>query len=442
MKQLGWVLCAMLGPPALHGAELLPNDFAFGSPVIAAKEASAYRIALPLALYQNTYRDDLADIRIFNAAGQVVPYSSKRKAAVQPPLTPVRLPLFSLATGARAVIEGVRVTIVGPASALNWQGPPKETGLPAIQYILDGREFDSAVAGLRLDWPETDLDYSGRIKIEASDDLNAWSTIVAGAPIVNLREGGRAIILNRVAFPRTHAKFWRLSWVGAPPPFNVASIFADPAGTQVAPDHAFLDALAMRDAASPQDVFFDLGAHLPVDRVNLLLPEVNTIVNVEMLSRRRASDPWRTITRAALFRVAAADGDIQNAPIEVAVDRDRYWRVRLISGGSFSQEPLHLRAQWIPDEVTFLARGNGPFLLAYGSSAALGAEVDLSMLPANIEVDAAAMGDSKVLGGPGQLKPQVAPMPRAQFALWGALLFAVAGLAWMASRLINERKAA
>lgn len=52
------------------------------------------------------------------------------------------------------------------------------------------------------------------------------------------------------------------------------------------------------------------------------------------------------------------------------------------------------------------------------------------------------MGDSKALGGPKQLKPQVAPMPRAQFALWGALLFAVAGLAWMASRLMKERKAA
>jgi hypothetical protein len=293
---------------------LSPNDFAFGSPIIAAKAASAYRIAVPLAVYQRTFRDDLADIRVFNAAGQIVPYTLKRKAA-EPQPAPVRL-------------------------------------------------------------------------------------------------------------------------------VNIASVMADPAGTGVASERSFLDVLATRDTAVPQEAFFDLEAHPPVDRLNVLLPEVNTMVNVEISSRREANGPWRTIARAGLFRLAAAEGDSQNAPIEVALDRDRYWKVRQISGGSFSQSPLRFRAQWIPDQVTFLARGSGPFLLAYGSSAAAGAQADLSLLPANVEIEAATTGDSVVLGGPERLKPHAAPMPRSQFALWGALLFAVAGLAWMASRLMKEQKAA
>jgi hypothetical protein len=440
---LRWSLWAILGPLSVHGAELSPQDFAFGLPVVTAKEASAYRIAVPFALYQNTFRENLADIRVFNAQAEVVPYSSRRSLPPPPPEVWVRLPLFSLLTGSRAVIEGVRVTIVGPAAAMNWQAQSsKVPNASGIQYILDGREQTSAIAGLQLDWPETDLEFSGRIKIEASDDLNEWRTIVAGAPIVNLRAGGQAIIQNRVALPRTKANFWRLSWLSAPPAFSVTSISAEPAGSPPEAVRAVLDVAGAPDATNPQEMIFDVGAHAPVDRVNLLLPQVNSIVTIELASRPRASDLWRTVAHAGLFRIAATDGDNQNAPLQIPVDRDRYWKVSLVSGGRFPQGPLYLRVQWIPDEVTFLARGRGPYLLAYGSSSAASAEVDLNMLPSDIAIDLAATGDSRVLGGPPRLKAQVPPFPRAQFALWSALLLAVLGLAWMAYRLVNEKKVA
>jgi hypothetical protein len=64
-------------------------------------------------------------------------------------------------------------------------------------------------------------------------------------------------------------------------------------------------------------------------------------------------------------------------------------------------------------------------------------------LPIIAEKEASAItGPSEVLGGPARLKPQVSALPRTQVALWGALLLAVAGLAWMASRLMREQKAA
>jgi Protein of unknown function (DUF3999) len=445
----GWALCAILapcailGPPCLHGAELSPQDFAFGLPVVAATEAPAYRIAVPLTLYQNTFREDLTDIRVFNADAEIVPYAARRNVPLQPPATPIRLPLFSLATGSRAVIDGVRVIIVGRASATNWQAQSSKTAdTPSIQYILDGRDLTSAVAGLQLDWPETELDFSGRIQVEASDDLSEWRTLVRGAPIVNLRASGQAIIQNRVALPIVKAKFWRLSWLGAPPAFSVTAISAEPAGSPIEAVRASLEVAGSPDPTNSQEIIFDLGAHAPVDRVNVLLPEVNAIVKIELSSRPQLSDSWRSVARAGLFRIAATEGENQNAPLQIPIDRDRYWKARLLSDGRFSQKPLYLRVQWIADEVTFLARGHGPFLLAYGSSAAPSAEVDLNMLPANIAIASATTGDAKLLGGPLRLKAQAPPFPRTQLLLWGALLLAVLVLAWMAFRLMNEQRAA
>ena len=74
----------LLSPGAVPAPTLSPQDFAYGLPVITTKEAAAYRFALPLAVYQGTYRENLADLRVFNARGDAVPFSLLRPAA-QPP---------------------------------------------------------------------------------------------------------------------------------------------------------------------------------------------------------------------------------------------------------------------------------------------------------------------------------------------------------------------
>jgi hypothetical protein len=434
-RALGCALWAFLGTSSLRAADLSPQDFAFGLPVVTTTEASAYRVTLPPEVYQQTFREDVADIRVFNAQGSVVPYSLRRNAPTA--ARSARLPLFPLPVGSHVGIDGVRVIIDPRGSAVNWQTQPSSTATtPGIQYILDGRELDSAVEGLRLEWPDTDSEYSGHIRVDASDDLGSWRTVVAAAPIANLRANGQSIIQSRLVLPPTKAKFWRLSWLGSPPTFQLSSVSAETAAGAY-PTRAALDTIGVRDSSTPQDYVFDLGAHAPVDRVNLLLPESNTVLNVELSSRRRPMDPWRPATRAGVYRVSTADGDHQNAALEIAVDRDRYWRARINSGGDLAPLPLRLHVEWIPDEVTFLARGHGPFLVAYGNSAATDAQADLARLPVNIGESTGAT--PVVLGGPSRLVARAAPFPRLRVALWSTLLLAVFGLAWIAYRLTQER---
>jgi hypothetical protein len=428
------------GSSMVQALPLSPHDFAFGLPVITTREAAAYRFSLPLTVYQDSVREDLGDIRLFNAGGVAVPFSLRRPAVQAPVHKPaIALPVFPLHAGSPVVIDGIHVTIDPPRAAINLQTHNGSAGdLLANQYILDGRALDSAVSALRMSWPDAASDYSGRVSVEASDDLGSWRTVVAAAPIANLRANGRMLIENRIALAPTAAKYWRIKWLGASPAFEISSVVAEPAESLPAPERATLEVSGKPDPDNANDYLFDLGAHAPVSRVNIVLSEVNTTVGVELSSRRTAKDPWRIVARAAFYRVKTADAEQQNAPLEVRIDDDRYWRARIADGAGPPREPLRLHVEWIPNEVTFLAQGQGPFLLAYGNATAIRAEADLSQIPATLQIAPAGVGSRQVLGGEARLVGNPPAFPWMRAVLWGVLLSAVILLAWMAYHLANE----
>jgi Protein of unknown function (DUF3999) len=439
-RAAGFIAALLFGSSMVEALPLSPRDFAFGLPVITTQEAAAYRFSLPLSVYQDSVRKDLGDIRLFNAGGVAVPFSllrPARQASIHKPA--IALPVFPLREGSRVVIDGIHVTIDSPRSAINLQTQNGGGGdLSANQYILDGRALDSGVSALRMSWPEAASDYSGRVSVEASDDLGSWRTVVAAAPIANLHANGRMLIENRIILAPTAAKYWRIKWLGAPPAFEITSVLAEPAESLAAPLRATLEVEGKPDPVNANDYLFDLGAHAPVSRVNVVLPEVNTTVAVELSSRPAANEPWRIVARGGFYRLKAADAEQLNAPLEVRVDDDRYWRARITDSAGPPRATLRLHVEWIPNEVTFLAQGQGPFLLAYGNATAIRAEADLSQMPATLQISPATVGSRQVLGGPTRLVGNPAAFPWMRALLWGVLLMAVALLAWMAHRLANE----
>lgn len=172
--------------------------------------------------------------------------------------------------------------------------------------------------------------------------------------------------------------------------------------------------------------------------MNVLLPDLNSVIDVELSSRAAPNAPWRVITHSGFYRLKTPDAEPQNAPLEISPDADRYWRVRVLGAGNSFQSPLRLHVEWIPNELTFLAQGHAPFLLAYGNASADRAESDLSHLPQSLEIARATLGPVHVSGGTARLIAKPAPFPRMRVALWTVLLIAVAVLAWMAYRIARD----
>jgi hypothetical protein len=440
--------CAVFG--AAGSTELSPQDFAYGMQVVGTGNAVAYWISLPLAVYQKMVRADLGDVRVFNERGEVVPYALERprtETLVRHPAKP--LPVFPLQDDSDAALDAVRVTIESGQAAVSFQtqGSDSQSAVGASdrtsRYIVDGRALDVPVSALLLDWPDDAQEFAGRLKVEAGDTLGSWRTVADGAPIADLRANGEHLIERRVEVPATKAKFWRLSWVGTAAPFAVTAVSGEPARDHIDVERSNLT-VSGRPAADKRGEFeFDLGARLPIDRLNIELPEPNTVVEIELFSRARPSDAWRFIERRGFYRIRSGgtgdSAELRNGPVPIGLISNRYWLVRADArGGGLGSGSPRLSAGWISHEVVFLARGAGPFLLAYGSGAATPAASSLEAVPKNVAIVQASLASEHVLGGESRLAPPPAPFPWKSVVLWAALVAGVALLAWMAYRLSKD----
>ena len=377
---------------------------------------------------------------MFNAEGVVVPFSLSRPGAQSLiHKSPVAVSMFPLHEGSRVLIDGVHLTVNSAGSAVSLQTRNGTSANASVrQYLLDARALDATLSALQLSWPDGSPEFTGRLGVEVSDDLASWRSLVAAAPIANLRASGQTLIENRAKFSPTKAKFWRLTWLGVAPSFELTGVLAEPAAGLTEPERASWEVNGVADPKNPREYTFDLGAHPPVSRANVLLPEPNSVIDVELSSRSASGAPSRVIARSGFYRLKTPDAEQQNAPVEISPDTDRYWRARIVSAGYSPQLPLRLRVEWVPNEVTFLAQGHAPYLLAYGSASADGAEADLSRLPNGLEIARATLGPAQATGGASRLTAIPAPFPRMRVALWGALLLAVIVLSWMAYRISKE----
>src|SRR4029453_7469525 len=105
--------------------------------------------------------------------------------------------------------------------------------------------------------------------------------------------------------------------------------------------------------------------------VTLELPEQNSIVEAELLSRATPTEPWRSVTRGGFYRLKAtrpvptgnatieANADLTNGSITIDPNTDRYWLARIDTrNGGLGRGTPQLRVGWLAHDIVFLARGN------------------------------------------------------------------------------------
>jgi hypothetical protein len=446
VKNLKWPAAAVsfLVAPGVFGAELSPRDFAYGTPIQAQGEAAAYRFALPIEVYQRIVHHDLSDLRVFNAQGEIAPLRVTLPSTAQPQQARAQaVPLFPLRGSSPAALETLRVTIGGHGSTLRVQTEGAHAGDGAtLRYVLDGRGVEKPVTAIVVQWPSGAGDFAGRLMVEASDTLGAWHTVIDAAPIANLHANGQQLVEQRVTFPATRAKFWQLSWVGTAAPFELSGASVESADAGAEPVYSRLVVAGNAVAAHPGEYEFDLGAQAPVERINLDLPVLNSVVGAEVLSRRSVKDPWRSLRRSVFYRLNGAGGELRNGPLDVPASSDRYWLVRLSpADNSIGKGSLRLETQWRAHELTFLARGGGPYELAFGSGAVSSAGTGFEALPTGTSILAATLGATQVLGGPQRLQAPPTPFPWKSTLLWvilGLSILLLAGMAYRLSRNVGR----
>ncbi len=447
---------AEVAPGTSVGANLRPEDFARGMAIAieAGAGSPAWRVSLPIEVYRALVRADRADLRVFNERGEVVPYQLRRPQAPSAVTGAfVSLPLFALQGDPAQALRDVRVRIESAGASVSVAAPASTDAAgapPVTAYIVDARALKMPLDAFELRWAATDTQFAGRLVLEASDDLGNWRSVSAGS-IANLAAGAARLVENRLELPATQSRYWRLTWSGAAAPFALAGVGARPAGA--APEVARISTTATGAPVPgrPGEYQFDLGTALPVDRVNVVLPEANTVAQVSLDTRPAPSDPWSPLLAdLALYRLTSEGRELRNAAREIDPTPRRYWQLRVPpAAAAFAVAPPVLEAAWPADEIWFVARGQGPFLLAYGSATADAAGTPLDAMLAvarqgdvsgRISVAAATLGPEQVLGGDARRVPPPPPFPWRSAILWAVLAGGVLALGAMAWRLMRETR--
>ena len=444
-----------------------PAEYAYGLPIEASGSEALYDVSLPPAVYQGVTRRDLGDVRVFNGVNEVVPYAWRPRRTEKADVGAiVPLTLFPLKAAAGASVDGLAISVRRSASGAV-SVDVKTAGSPApsqqtVGYLIDLNAQDRALRAIELDWKATE-GFSGKLRIDASDDLSSWRTLVAGAPLVSLEVGGQRLQQKHIELPQQKAKYLRLAWVSdstknAMPELTTANGELAEKFVEAPREWSKLTAAKIEKTG---EYVFDSKGQFPIDRLRLELPEPNTIAQVEVLARDKAEQPWRSVARGVAYRLRQSGGEIASPDIQIGapgMNAERWWMIRVDQrgGGLGSGTPV-LNAGWVPHQLVFAARGAPPFTLAYGNAGNRGAQTGSlpieSLIPgyrddAGASVRAAKTGAQptvnvqttsaqaqKELGGETRLRAQI---DWKRWSLWGVLGLGVLVLGAMAWRLVKQ----
>lgn len=443
---------------AIHAAESR-NDFGFGMTIRAEREAALYRLIVPGPVYEAVTRTDLGDMRVFNAAGEAVPYAFlPRETATTEKQPLVKLTLFTLRGDEERGVESAEVSLVRRNGAVEFRMSTRggaRAKTTVVGYVVDAGTLTDgnhkrAIRALEFDLAP-DGDYVGRIRVEASDDFTAWRTLAADAPLVRLDAAGARIVRDRVEFAPATEKYLRISWPKGVRPPVIASLRAEPGEAIVAAERTWKSVPGTTTQAD--EYAFDLGGHFPADRLRVELPQTNTVVAVRFLVRDSTSAEWRPVTSATAYRLQHEGSELRSEDIALrGTVSARYWLMRVDArGGGLGSGVPQLAVGWVPHEIVFAARGAGPFQLAYGARGVVpGAYPVATVVPgfrverggegwtAQVKIETVSVDAPQAIAGAGAIAERI---DIKRWALWGSLVIGVVLLGWMARTLMREMNA-
>lgn len=432
------------------------SDHLYSAPIVLDGTASHYRLALPAAVYRGAGRRDLGDLRIFNAAAEPVPYAFAPREPE--PATPAArsVNLFPLHVDREQNLDSanVRIQRTRHGTVINVSVSDR---VPAARrklagYIVDTSELKAPQEALLLSW-NAGSGFSGRARVDGSEDLKNWQPLATNAPILLFEHAGARLERNRVELAGARTKYLRVSFQGVPADFRLKEVQVELRPEKREPVREWL-AFPATPGKAPGELLVDTQGHFPVDRVRFALPQPNTVAQVRLFTRERPEDPWRAAASGTAYRLVRDGGELTNPDIRLAVNTERYWRIQVDQkGGGFGAGEARFEAGWRPHELVFAARGAGPFTIAYGNKIAKAGALPVAVVLPGDEKDRTTAAKSARLGEVSAVAPSspsffsdparflrgFSENPDAKkWTLWAALVAGVLLLGWMAFRLLHD----
>jgi len=455
MKRPVTFLCTLLLTMAAQAAPR-PDDYARGVELLASPDQPLAETVLPDSVYQTVTRADLGDVRVFNGAGTPVPHAfCPPIVKSEPVISKQSLSIFDLQASSDGETEGTHVDVqtAGGTQIKVQEGStgeqPREAKVQA--HVIDARSATDPLRSIEFDWQSPDGTSQAKVRIEASDDLDQWHTVVPGSTLLRVTRNGETLQRKQVPLPVQQYQYLRVQRIDSGPALVIAAVQAEQVTTPPVPEPVWFAAKRVK-AAGPQgeskELLFDAERLAPISYARLVLPQENSSVQVRLQSRSDEKQPWRERWSGEFFSITTEGGQRKSPPAEFTGDSDRYWRVQYTVQGETLVEAPTLELGYRPVRLRFLTQGKGPFTLAYGSQRAELSPVRQcnNLLTGVKEQELVAMmeqaqtGAELTLGGATAFKPLPKQTPIRLIVLWGVLIAGVGLLIAMALSLLKRTR--
>ncbi|MFC7421130.1 DUF3999 domain-containing protein [Iodobacter arcticus] len=409
---------------------LTPAVFSHQQALVLSTSSPFYRLDVPLSVYQFSQRADLGDLRVFNAAGELVPYALETRPAPQQnqlSQTAVRFfPYSSKASDERRDVS-IQIRSDGQLSAQSHTFSKQQES----SYIVDASQIKGQLESLILSWQESN--YQGQIRLAASDNLQQWQAL-GNSEIIQLDYQGQTLSQPKVDLGSIRAKYLRIS---SDTPLTLKEVRLQSSIEQTMPaKRAWLAPVTAQ--LSQGEYLFDLGVHAPIDRLELALPQLNTVVQASLASRATPAEPWQNAQSGVLYRLQGKTAEARSPALSISPNNHRYWRLNVNqNSGGLGQGLPQLKAGWIPQQIAFVARGQAPFVLAFGQARVSSAAINSADLIIGKAVASATAGVLLNKTASAASATASAPSSARSYGLWAALVLAVGVLGGMAWKLIR-----
>ncbi|MGB5407705.1 MAG: DUF3999 domain-containing protein, partial [Thiogranum sp.] len=414
-----------------------------------------YELALPEAVYAKVIHADLGDIAVFNTAGETVLHAFRRAIQADPVKPePVKLRIFPLHDDEAGLSQQLSLKLKADfrSALIELESKPETGAKTIVAYILDVSELKQAPSQLAVSWDSTSDSFITRVSIASSNDLNHWQPRVDGAALASLHYAGNRLLQNRIDLPAHQDKYLKISWPAGHDGASITSmqaIFPEQSGDQPQLWNRYSGKRVDNEEHTAFE--YEVPAHLLIAAINLYLEQKNSLLQGAVYSRQNPEHNWRLRHRGLFYRLQFPETELINPAIPVTTTTDRYWRIEYHrERSSLGTAVPALQLGWKPHQLVFLARGEGPFTLTYGSARASTEQAPVNTLLDNLKqaletlpIQQARLGQAVSPGKLEVLSPEPPPLPWRTWSLWASLVIGVlvlASLAWRLHRQIGSVK--
>ncbi len=429
--------------------ESLMHEYARGFELITEQQSAIYKLALPESVYNTVSKKDFSDIRIFNQDNEPIPHviqQSKVKTGSR--VGSLELPFFPIANEEAQLTSralDITVTSEGKVVRIQTEGEAKKLNQVTVKnYLIDASHINTPIDSIDFKLNGLDSGYAKAFRLDYSNDLNQWLALVGHATLTELNYGQYILKNTRVKLPHKNIKYIRFSWLGDVDTLAITSVKANFKDEYLSENQYWSTSRLIDKNIDEATYEFDTGGVFNIEQIDIELPEDNTLIDVIIESRADKNSPWKKRFNGVFYKLYFEDLELTGKPITVRPTKDRYWQIKFQStDGIGNIEPV-LKYAWRPNYLYFLARGNAPYVLAYGNANIIINNHITSRLMnvlnqdvSNDMVGLAKIGKEVILKGESALIVQKT-LPWQRIALWTILIIGVFIIATMAIRLARN----